>query len=326
MVCNNPKTICDNHIRFEGVSSITEDLLLNILESNFKAFFDWSFLNISAWFNAEIGEYTIESNSYSPAKLNLLTDEVYQDGQLWQGMRKDWVWETGCFVESGVYSPIEISGVYVDGSFMPYPGGGYKINYPEGQVLFDSAISVASDVKVNYSYRNIQVYRASDSPWFSTIQYNSFNPEAIQIEQTLNGDWTINGIHRVQLPAIVIDPISRSRSRPLNLGNNDLIMEQDIGFYVLAENKNDRNKLLDILRLQQGITIQLYDTSQIAEDGKSPLDHDGDINPTGIMYPQMVQDYPWRTCLLKTVGLYEVESISPNFHQGLARATLEIIS
>lgn len=327
-----PKKICSNHVVFEGVYSITEDLLLNIVEANFKTFFDWAFLNIRAFFDVEIDEYTIYDQTYSAAQLKPYHDEVYQDGQVWQGMRKDWVWETGCFLPSGTCTtlscqiPIEISGVYVDGNFVSYPGNGYFINYPEGQVIFDSAIPITSDVKINYSYRHIQVYRASDAPWFSTIQYNSFNSQAMNIEKTEEGDWSIAGNHRIQLPAIVIDPISRSYSRPYQIGSNDLVMEQDIGFYVLAETKNERNKILDILRLQQGITIQLYNTSDVVQSGVYPLEYNGDINPSGLMYPDLVSNFPWRTCLLKNVSLYEVESISPNFHQGLARATLEIIS
>jgi hypothetical protein len=326
MSCNKQKTICSNHLFFEGVSSFTEDLLLNIVEVNFKTFFDWSFLNIGAWFDAIIDEYTIYSSGFSPAQLRLVSDEFYQDGQVWEGIRKDWVWETGCFIENDEYAPIKISGLFVDDTFYNYPSGGFIINYPEGKVIFDSPVDTASDVMLNYSYRNVQIYRASDAPWFSMIQYNSFNASSVDIQRTEDGDWSIAGNHRIQLPAIVIDPISRSQSIPYEIGSNELIMEQDIGFYVLAENKNDRNKLLDILRLQQGITIDLYNTSEIAQNNHYPLDYNGDINPSGFMYPEMVQNYHWRTCYIKNISLYEVESITPNFHQGLARATLEIIS
>ena len=85
MVCDKTKRICSNHLFFEGVSSYNEDLLLNIVEANFKTFFDWSFLHIGAWFDATIDEYTIySSGGFSPAQLKLSFDEFYEDGQVWQ--------------------------------------------------------------------------------------------------------------------------------------------------------------------------------------------------------------------------------------------------
>jgi hypothetical protein len=326
MVCDKTKTICSNHLFFEGVSSYNEDLLLNIVEANFKTFFDWSFLHIGAWFDATIDEYTIYSSGFSPAQLKSSSDEFYDDGQVWQGMRKDWVYETGCFVESEEYGPIAISGLYIDDIFHEYPSSNFYINYSDGRVVFNDPIPVDSEIKLNYSYRSVQVYRASDAPWFSMIQYNTLNDSNVDIQRTEDGDWSIAGNHKIQLPAIVIDPISRSQSRPYEIGSNELIMEQDIGFYVLAENKNDRNKLLDILRLQQGITIDLYNTSTVAQNNHYPINYQGDINPSGMMYPEIVSNYHWRTCFLKNLSLFEIESVNPNFHQGLVRATLEIIS
>lgn len=327
MVClsNKPTSTCSSSLLFKGVESISEDLLLNILEANFKTFFDWAFLNLGAWFDAEIDEYTIYSSGFSPASLLPVVDEAYEDGQVWQGIRKDWVWETGCFMDDS--APIQVSGIFVDNTYSPYsPSGDYFIDYPNGRLVFDSAISTTSSVEVNHSYRNIQVYRASDSPWFSTLQFNTYNTSDLDIQRSEDGNWSIGGNQRIQLPAIVIEPFSRSQSRPFEIGSRSLIVQQDIGFYVLAETKNERNKLLDILRLQQDLTMKLYDTNLLAQSGKYSLDYNGDINPSGIMYPVMVEQYYWRKCEIKSVNLFEIESINPEFHQGLVRATIEIIS
>lgn len=327
MVCssNKPTSTCSSSLLFKGVNAISEDLLLNVVEANFKTFFDWAFLNLGAWFDATIDEYTIYSSGFSPATLLPVVDEAYEDGQVWQGMRKDWVWETGCFMDDS--APIEISGLYINNTYYPHSSSGdYFVDYPNGRVVFDTAIDTSSSVELNHSYRNIQIYRASDSPWFSTLQFNSYNPGDLDLQRSEDGNWSIDGIHRVQLPAIVIEPISRSQSRPFEIGSRSLIVQQDIGFYVLAETKNERNKLLDILRLQQDLTMKLYDTNSLAQSGEYPLDYRGDINLSGVMYPDMVQNYYWRKCEIKSVNLFEIESINPEFHQGLARATIEIIS
>lgn len=326
MPCNpNNYNLCHSSVTFQGVDSISEDLLLNIVEANIKSYFDWGFLNLGAWFDAEIDEYNIYSTGVQHSQLLPVVNEAYDDGQVWQGIRKDWVYETGCFIPSSGH-PIIVSGLYVDGSFYSYPSGDFTINYPEGWVIFDSPIPISSTVKMNYSYRNVQVYRASDAPWFSQLQYDSQNTSDIDIQRTSDGDWSIAGNHRIQLPAIVIDPISRSQSIPYEIGSRQLVISQDFGFYVLAETKNERNKILDILRLQQGLTITLYDTNEVSQNEKYPLGPDLDINPTGLMYPGLVTDYPYRQCYLRFINLLEIDTLTPNFHQGLARATLEIIS
>lgn len=315
---------CDPYTTFKGVSRISDDFLLNILESNFKTYFDWAFLYIGGWFDSSIGEYNLYHSDNQHSILLPVSDESYMDGQVWQSIRKDWVWETG--INFNGTSPIEVTGLFVDDIYYENTGLNYTINYPAGRVIFESAQSTSSVVEINYSYRNIQVYRASDSPWLNVIQYGSFDNSNPDITRTEDGDWFIDGNHRIQLPAIVIESVPRSRSRPFELGNDNLWIEQDIAFYILAENKNDRNKLLDILRLQQDSTIYLYNTNALAQDDKYPLDHNGNLKLNPLMYPNIVNNYRWRKCWIKDVSLFELESVNPNFHQGLCRMTVEIIS
>lgn len=323
MSCDSPYNLCQPTTVFQGICNISEDLLLNIVEANFKSYFDWAFLDLGAWFDAEIGEYTINSSSVQQAQLIPVADESYIDGQVWQGIRKDWVYEKDCHPTQ---QPIQISGLFIDGTFSPYSAGNFTINYPEGRVIFDSPIDIASQVLMEYSYRGIQVYRASDAPWFSELQYGSFNNANPDIQRREDGDWSIAGSHRIQLPAIVIDPISRSNSTPYEIGSKHLVISQDVGFYVLAETKNERNKILDILRLQQGITIGLYNTNDVAVAQAYPLSENLDKNPSGQTYPWLVEYYPYKRCYLRNVNLFEIASPSPNLHQGLVRATVEIIS
>ena len=316
-------TLCAPSTVFQGVSDISEDLLLNITEANFKTYLDWAFLHLGGWFDAEVGQYTIHSSTVQQAQLLPVADEAYVDGQVWQGIRKDWVYETGCHPTE---SPVAISGLTVDGVFHSYPGGDFKINYPEGRVIFDAPMAIGATVLMNYSYRNVQVYRASDAEWFSELQYASFNNSNIDIQRMEDGNWSIAGNHRIQLPAIIIDPISRSSSVPYQIGSRELVLSQDIGFYVVAETKNERNKLLDILRLQQGVTLRLYNTNLVAQDEKYPLAPDLDRNFSGLMYPDLVSNYHYRKCYLRYINFQEIYSVSPYLHQGMARATVEIIA
>lgn len=316
---------CTPNTKFKGINNISEDLLLNILESNFKMFFDWAFLDIGAWFDSTVAnDTTIYGSTNPPAKLLLVDDPSYSIGQVWQGIRKDWVWETGVSYEGN--SPINISGVYINSAYTPYSGGSFTIDYAQGQIIFDTAKSKTSNIQVNHSYRFVQTYRSSESPWFSVLQYPSLNNESPDIVRLSDGSWSISGNHRIQLPAIVIESVPKSRSRPYEIGNDNLWLEQDISFYVLAENKNDRNKLLDILRLQQDSTITLYNTNNLSQNDQYPLEYTGDRKTNALMYPNIVETYPWRKCFIKNMNLFELESITPSLFQGLARATIEVIS
>ena len=234
-------SICGFLTTFKGVNSINDDLLLNILESNFKMYLDWAFLNIGAFQNVSIvNSGNIYGNENPNYKLLLVDDPNYTDGRVWQGLRKEWVYESG--ISFNGTSPIPISGVYVNNTYYPYSSGNITIDYPLGRVIFDNPVSKSATVKANHSYRYVQVYRASDSPWFNVMQYSSLDNNNPDITQTDNGDWSIGGNHRVQLPAILIESATKARSRPYEIGNNSLIIEQDLILHILAENKNDRNK------------------------------------------------------------------------------------
>lgn len=316
-------SICNINTTFKNINNIGEDLLLNILESNFKTYLDWAFLNIGAWFDVT----TSSSGIYGGNKhgtLILVDDPSYDTGSAWQSIRKDWVWETGVVFSSG--TPVDISGIYINNTFTPYSSGTFTIDYPQGRVLLDTAISTSSTMKLNYSYRYVQTYRANDSPWFNVLQFATYETNNKDITRTEDGDWSIGGEHRIQMPAIIIESLAKSRSRPYEIGNNNLIIEQDIAFHILAENKNDRNKLLDILRLQQDSVIVLYDTNAIAQNDLYPLDYNGDRKNNPLMYPNMVSQYGWRKCWIKNVNLFEIDSFHPYLHRGLVRATVEIIS
>jgi len=316
--------LCQPYTSFKHVQNISDDFLLNILEANMKTFLDWAFLCVGGWFDAEINKETIHGiNKHS--QLVPVADPDYTDGQVWQSIRKDWVWEKG--VSFNGTQPIEISIVSVNGTVIPNDKSQYFVNYPQGQIVFNTPQPIDAIIQVEHSYRHIQTYRASDSPWFNYLQTNTFNTSNPDITRLEDGDWSIAGNHRVQLPAIIIESVPRSRSYPYELGNNDIVIEQDIAFYVLAENKNDRNKILDILRLQQDLTFILYDTNEVSQNDAFPLDHNGDLKTyISLMYPGLVDTYPWRKSFIKNMSLFEIDSVAPEFHRGMARATIEIIS
>ena len=100
---------CEPYTKFSKVSNIGDTLLSSEIENNLKWFLDWSLLGIGGWSNVNIPTSGAYGGTFD--KLRLVNDPSYTNGQVWEGARKDWVWETGSSYEG--YDPIQISGVYL---------------------------------------------------------------------------------------------------------------------------------------------------------------------------------------------------------------------
>ena len=320
--------------KFKGLNNIGDSQFMIILENNLKAFCDWSFLGVGAWFDVTIPTSGAFGGTFH--QLRLVDDPAYDAGQVWETPRKDLVWETGVSYPSGLgtIQPIQISGVFVDGTTAANfygPGDstyGHHIDYPLGRIVFDSAIDTTSTVYMNHSYRWVQVYLADKAPWWQELQYRSFRVDSSHISQTGSGDWSIGGQHRVQLPAVVIEAVPRRHSEGYELGNANLRTYQDVLFHVVAESKWQRNQLVDIFSMQQDKSIYLFNTNKVAEEGVYPLDYRGMLasgNP--LMYPNLVatSGYRWKECRFGHTTLSEVESPHPGLHEGIVRTTFEVI-
>lgn len=311
---------------FTGVISIGSTKLLNELENNYKSFLDWGFLNIGGFTNV----YRPTENIYN-FDLHILKptqDKNYTTNTVWQTPRKDWVYETG--VSFSGQSPINISGIYVNSNFYPAPTGnntiGYTINYPEGKIIFNKQLSPKTPVEINYSYRNVQVYKSDQFPYWKEIQYKSLE-DKIGITNSDKGEFSINSEHRIQLPAVVIEPVARSQSLPYQLGSKDLFIEQDILFHVLADNPADKNNIVDILRIQQDRYLQIYSTDIVVKSGIYPLNYNGSKNINGQNYDTIVKNdnYAIYQCRLKNVSISDINFTNMRMFGSVIRITNEII-
>jgi hypothetical protein len=315
---------CQNYNLFNNVSSIGDNYLINQLEDNIKSFLDWGFLNIGAFVNVSIPTSGLYGGTFSDLKI---TSQVpYKDGQVWQSYKKDWVWETGIVYNS--FSPQRVSGIYVNNNFYAAPTGSgaysYSINYPLGQIVFDKAIGTNSSVKAQYSYRWCQVYKSSTTPHWQELQELSYKPSS-QINQKASGDYHVYAANRIQMPAIVIEPIARSFSQPWQLGATDFAIDQDLLIHVFTENAQDANKITDIIRLQKDKTIILYNINKVINSGVFPLNYDGSINNSGLCYPDLISNYRWHSCYFKEISVLTMESANKNLYWCTLRLTAQVI-
>jgi hypothetical protein len=316
---------CNIDTTFANVSQIGQTLLTSELEANLKGFLDWAFLGIGGWFDVTIPTAGAWGGDFST--LRAVEDFSYSLGQVWEAARKDWVWETG--TPYAGYNPINISGVYVNGVLKETGDATYAhhYNYPLGRVIFDNPISTSDTVKLDYSYRNVQVYIADQAPWWDELQYNSMRVDDATFSEIGSGNWGILSNHRVQMPAIVVEAVPRRTFKPYELGSMSQIVTQDVVFHILAESRWWRNQLIDVVSLQKDKTLQLYDTDKIADGNVFPLDFRGMVVSASSTYDALVNDdaYKFKTCRITDMGITEMQSYNTRLHEGTVRASLELI-
>lgn len=320
MSCNQ------NFHKLHGITSLQDNMLIPTIEENLKSFFDYGLLQIGGFVNVNIptsGLYKTTFHSLKPSK-----DPSYIANTVWQTPKKDWVWESG--VSYNGTHPIAISGIKISNVFYPAPSGSgtisFRLDYENGQVIFNKAINSSSKVEMNYSYRWCQIIKSNDSMW-QTLQTMTYQPNS-QINQSDKGDYAISASHRLQLPAIVIETIPRNSNSPYELGSLVSYRQQDILCHIYAENINDCNVLMDILRLQKDKTVLLYDLKKVINGNLYGLNNNGSKNNDGLNYGQIISDpnLIWNRLYIKDVNFLDIQkNTSSSMVWCITRLTVEVI-
>jgi hypothetical protein len=209
------------HTKLANLRNAQDSTLSNTLLDNFVAMYDWGLLDRGQFYNINIPESGIYGGDRH--KLRTAQDPNYTDGQVWEGYRQNWVWESG--ISATDEQPITISGVFVDDTF--YATGNvtkpFYIDHPNGRVVFDTALTTTSAVQLEYSHKWVQVIPAQGVPWFRQIQQGSFrNEEGFQVSNS--GNWVQLGQTRVQLPAIAVEVVPAKSLQPYQLGGGHIVL------------------------------------------------------------------------------------------------------
>jgi len=317
---------CEPYSKFSKVSNIGESLLNSELENNLKWYIDWSMLGIGGWSSVTIPTSGVYGGTFD--QLRPVNDPAYSNGQVWESARKDWVWETGTSW-SGSEVPIQISGVNINGTHYATGDSTYAhhFDYPLGRVVFDTAISAASTVKLEYSYRNVQVYIADQAPWWDELQYDSLRVDDAYYMSTGSGAWGTLANNRVQMPAIVLETVARRRFTPYQMGDTSQFVKQDVVFHIVAESRWWRNQLIDILSLQKDSQIWLFNSNRLIDSGVYPLDYRGMRVSSPLNYDNVVSSTGYRYALARItdMAITEMDSHNARLHEGTVRATFELV-
>jgi hypothetical protein len=307
-----------------GISNSQDSTLSNILSDNFVQFYDWGFLDKGGYVNIN----SPASGMYGGSKhlLKAVDDPNYAPYQSWQAYRQNWVWETGV---NRTTQPTSISGIYRNNTFLPfsynptsgcYVGSGYRIDYPNGRVIFNSPIPATSVVSLNYSYKWLSVQKAEGVPFFRQLQ------QAGRVDQnffTASGDWVQLGQTRVQIPALFIETPKRTTLEPFQLGGGQLV-NTDIVAYVLADKLSTCTNILDTIAYQNDRDIKLFDPNGVYRSGDAPINYKGDLIDKSNSYPSLLDNYFFANCRIYDTTINDPTMLSYSLYVGTVRFSTKV--
>lgn len=264
---------------FKGINSIGDTTLTDVLAPNLISLFDWGFVDIGSYFNVTIptsGQYGGDFHVLRP-----ITDPRYTDGTVWESKRKNWVWE----VNPSKGNPIEISGVFVDGSLQT---SGYYIDYNNGRVVFDSSKSTSSEVQLEYSYKYVQMCSADYLPFFRRVEKDSFRVDDSNFVVGSGNNIELAN-NRLQLPAVAVEIVDDREYQGYQLGDSTQWAISDVIFHVMAENEPTARRISDIISYQTDKTVFVFNPKKIANNNDFALDYRGSLVNPSSTYPNLVK-------------------------------------
>jgi hypothetical protein len=305
---------------------VSDATLSEILLDNFINFYDWGFLDAGQFYTISVPQSGIYGGDRH--QLRVVDSPNYTAGQVWEGYRQNWVWESG--VDGTTEQPIQISGVFVDNSF--YATGNvtkpFYIDYPNGRVVFDTAILNTSSVHLEYSHKWVQTVPAKGIPWFQQLQQRSFrSDDGFQVSGS--GGWMRLGQTRVQLPAIAIEVVPAVSLKPYALGGGQWV-NTDIVFYVMTENHWECTNIVDTIIQQNDRSLTLFNPTEVAISGASPLNYRNELRHLHSygsgLYPNLVEYHSWgsRKCFINQSRGGNIVELSPELYMGTARCSTEV--
>lgn len=286
--------------------------LTDQIQYNLKWFLDWGLLNRGAY-----GIYEIDDTSYyasDESRLRSVPDERYEEGRVWEGAGREWVWESGISLGSGFIDPFRVSGVYIDGDFSSISENGinrHHVDYLNGRIIFDEPKSSTDNIQAEYTRRSVHVGFA-DNIEFRTMMLNA-------IENFLTDDLpsdTTSREHQLWFPSIFIE-VSTGEQRGMQLGGGQ-IKTRNVIFHIFADNPQDRNLLMDWLDFQSRTAFWMADLNNVT----LPFDEFGDIVPGVTNWVDMTIAFPWKKLRVMDSKMSKINSLNSQLFR--ARVTWEV--
>lgn len=272
--------------------------------------------------------YNIKSRlMYGLLEMGAFTNVNYTDSygtlkrssaKVFEGLGAGWVWESGIQVLNSLPSPYPVSGIYFNNTF--YPNGStitsgsfsstWYVDYRHGRVIFNSNTPAGTQIKCNYSARDVAVYLVDEPEWKIVVD-NYINRFDTIDDLAPSGIAGVLKKNRVWLPCVSIN-LRDIENDPLQLGGGE-IANCAIFYNILSDNAFSTRRLCDTILEQNETSIDLYNIN-IAP---FPLKHNGSLNSGVVEYPSLCQrggPYFWTYSFLEETNGGFVDSDGDLYH------------
>lgn len=311
----------------------------NVHYDSYNANLKYGLLGFLRWASLEAGGFqNVTYNNASGilggdfSRLRPVSDPNYTDGQVWEGFRGDWIWETG---SSASPAPIINSGIYVDGSWKgtPSESGTYAhyVDFPQGRVVFDSAIPTTSVVNASFAHRMPSIVKASEQ-WLRELAFDSFHVERSDFLSADSGMWSQPYAVRRQLPVVGVHLYGRPVSEPYEIGSAAQWVSQGVELSIVAQNETFVDQWIDILTLENDRTVWLPNRRLMKDDSGYPhdLDYRGAPVSNPMTYPQLIQPtgeggFGWTNAIWGDASAQKLEGMPDGLFAASVRSTFQVI-
>lgn len=317
----------DSFTSLKGFNRISDVDIQSTVQQNVIGFFDWGFLTKGGFTNVKLGVQDI--NGGDKSVLKPVSDPLYPDGRVWQCFRQNLVWESGLPTS---FQPIQISGVYINGTFRRPTDVGYEhyVDYEGGRVIFTTqSFKSNSIVKMEYAYKSVNMANVQVVPLIKELQsYPNDITSSNYISQS--GDNYALSREKIQIPVITVEVSPRVTFRGYEIGSSNQWMEMDIILHVLAQDQTDAMKYGMFCAAQKDLTVWMYDLNLMAASGATPLDFRGAKTANPKTYPQLVDlssngGYRFNRMYFKDASVVGPNHVGTIYHTAV-RFTIETVA
>lgn len=292
-----------------GGYSLTDQLLYNL-----KGWIDWNLLHHGAY-----NTYILDQDSYfsnDESTLHPVPDGRLPDRTVYEGVGREWAWESGVSVPSGATVPFRVSGVYVNDNFVSSGDSGpsrFHTDYRNGRIIFDESQDVDNVISANYTSRSVYVGMA-DSEEFNLLMLDAV--EEFLTDSVPSG--TPSKDHQVWLPSVFIE-LDSGTGRGLSLGGGQ-IKTRIVTLHIFSDTAGDRNLLMDWLDFQNRSTFWMADLNKIT----LPFDEYGDVVDGTTNWVDLTINYPWKKLRIMDGTVKRINSLNTKLFRGQVRWNIEI--
>lgn len=309
----------------KGFDSISDVDIQNTIQQNVIAFFDWGFINKSAFTNVRLSQTDVRSSDRSVLKI--VRDPNFANGRVWETFRENLVWEQNL---NSTTQPISISGVYVNGTFVTPNTSGFQhyVDYVHGRVIFNTPLPITSTVKMEYSFKTLNFTNLQVLPLIQYVQSNSFDLSTKNYAGQ-SGEWGLLTKERIQMPFVSVEVAPRGSQFPTELGSNINWTDIDVIMHIVTEDQSDCMKYSSFIFAQKDLTIFMFNLTQMNKSGVMPLDYRGVPIVNAMTYDKLVRDnsdggYAYNKLYFKDAILTGPNNIGTIYHAAV-RFTMETV-